>query len=202
MRLVNKGGAEWRVKRRLSTKSFKIFHSTNSQGWRHTQWKVNQKHYFESTWVMQKIVGLENVPHICWKWKAPGTIMLLWGLSYCCSSNAWRFSIWTPYYIKARQTKVSLPQLRIFFWVVKTLWKSVRLCSLIKSSHWVSVIQSCGLKSRASLVLDEVIHNEWGVKINQERNTNPKHHHGNKCDPVNVPSCQTNLFTWSFSLRS
>lgn len=112
VRLVNKGGAQWRVKLRLSSKSFNIFHSTNSQGWRHTQWKVNQKHYFESTWVMQKIVSLENVTHIFWKWKVSGTIMLLWGLSYCCSSNARRFSIWTPYCIKARQTKVSLSQLR------------------------------------------------------------------------------------------
>lgn len=156
---------------------------------------------------MQNIVSLENVTHIRCKWKASGTIMLLWGLSYGCSANASRFSIWTPYCIKARQTKVSLALLQIFLWVVKTFWKSVRLCSLIKSSHWVAQLFSHALgtqrsQKRASLVLDGVKQNERRVKINQERNTNPKHHHGNKCDPVNIPSCQTNLFTWSFSLCS
>lgn len=99
---------------------------------------------------MQKIVSLENVTHIRCKWKASGTIMLLWGLSCGCSANASRFSIWTPYCIKARQTKVSLALLQIFLWVVKTFWKSVRLCSLIKSSHWVAQLFSHALGTQRS----------------------------------------------------
>lgn len=92
---------------------------------------------------MQKIVSPENVTHICWEWKASGTTTLLWGLSYCHGSNALRFSIWTPYCIKARQTKVGLSLPQIFLWLVKTFWKSVRFCvSLIKSSHWVTQLFS------------------------------------------------------------
>ncbi len=148
---------------------------------------------------MQKIVSLENVTHFCWKWKASGTITLLWGLSYCCSSNAWRFSIRTPYWIKARQTKVSLSLMQIFFWVVKTFWKSVRLCSLIKSlSRSYSVMRS----QKQCIVSPWWSHTQWTQGWKSIKSATQTQSITMETSVLTFLHAQTNRFTWSFSLFS